>query len=376
MKCIEIFEKRNLVATPKASLLKYKGQPGVFVHFTNLEKIGVNPQSDYKTPIGIYAYPIDYVLEKNYIRHLPFAGDRKFLYVLKAQNPPLDLQKIDDLQFKKFFKELKKLYPQKVKILIANRWENYALVDTPGGLLWSLLYQVSAGNPATWNKIMRQLGINGVLDNGDGIIHVNEPTQAMFTSIQDLKILEVVTGNEGGGSPFMLEYMASRNPEQFYDSFIGDRTVKQFFSYMGALFGYDEIDTEYPVSKMLPYLSKRNPEFLQQIATFFYDQGYRSDNSNKKYLPYLSIEEQKQIITKDPNVMKDIQPQSEELQLAFVELLNSIANDSFETKPEGDYDHTSYPKAAKKIYLHMMTFIHNATPRVKAAMKTLSNNFE
>ena len=33
----------------------------LFVSFTDLDKLGINPTSRYNTPIGIYAYPAEYV---------------------------------------------------------------------------------------------------------------------------------------------------------------------------------------------------------------------------------------------------------------------------------------------------------------------------
>ena len=44
-------------------------------------KIGINPKTEYNTPIGIYAYPVDYVLDKG--RKVPFAGDEPYIQVLQ-----------------------------------------------------------------------------------------------------------------------------------------------------------------------------------------------------------------------------------------------------------------------------------------------------
>lgn len=35
-----------------------------FLSFTKLEKLGVNPNSQFATPNGIYAYPLGYVVKK------------------------------------------------------------------------------------------------------------------------------------------------------------------------------------------------------------------------------------------------------------------------------------------------------------------------
>ncbi len=32
-------------------------RPTAFLHFSDINKLGINPQSHYNTPLGIYAYP-------------------------------------------------------------------------------------------------------------------------------------------------------------------------------------------------------------------------------------------------------------------------------------------------------------------------------
>ena len=37
---------------------KYKNDPDVYISFTTIDKIGINPRSVYNTPNGIYCYPL------------------------------------------------------------------------------------------------------------------------------------------------------------------------------------------------------------------------------------------------------------------------------------------------------------------------------
>lgn len=39
-------------------LLKYINEDGVYVTFTEINKVGINPTSEFETPLGIYCYPI------------------------------------------------------------------------------------------------------------------------------------------------------------------------------------------------------------------------------------------------------------------------------------------------------------------------------
>jgi hypothetical protein len=44
------------------SLEQYRGREDVFGSLTSIPKLGINPGSSYKTPIGIYSYPVDYLI--------------------------------------------------------------------------------------------------------------------------------------------------------------------------------------------------------------------------------------------------------------------------------------------------------------------------
>lgn len=87
--------RRNPEQNPKISayeaLLPYKDDPTTYISFTTEEKVGINPQSKFNTPLGIYCYPLkeawgkyDIGLNKD-LTGLPFAADRPFVWVLRAK---------------------------------------------------------------------------------------------------------------------------------------------------------------------------------------------------------------------------------------------------------------------------------------------------
>ena len=45
-------------------LAKYVNDPDVYISFTDIDKIGINPRSVYETPLGIYTYPLKEFYEK------------------------------------------------------------------------------------------------------------------------------------------------------------------------------------------------------------------------------------------------------------------------------------------------------------------------
>ena len=204
MKIYDLFEaRRNPSKNPKTSLndqlQAYYDENGedTFVSFTSVDKLGINPKSKYDTPLGIYTYPLSYVLreigEYDSPKHvLPFAGDAPFVNVFTADSASVKhLADIDMTDFRRHIVELKLAFPEHVSFIDSSvdSSEFQALHRSGGGRLWYvtkvLAERLSKGTstkpPVMWNKIFRTIGIDGMVDAyGDGIIHHNEPTQAVF----------------------------------------------------------------------------------------------------------------------------------------------------------------------------------------------------
>jgi len=61
-------------------------EPKFFMQFSYINKLGINPRSDWKTPLGIYSYPITTNLLSQFKKgRLPFAQDRKFIIVFSIR---------------------------------------------------------------------------------------------------------------------------------------------------------------------------------------------------------------------------------------------------------------------------------------------------
>jgi hypothetical protein len=60
--------------------------PTAFLHFSDINKLGINPQSHYNTPLGIYAYPNTAYIRNLFRRgKLPFAQNRKYIVTFKVK---------------------------------------------------------------------------------------------------------------------------------------------------------------------------------------------------------------------------------------------------------------------------------------------------
>jgi len=90
---------------------KYKDNPDVYISFTEIDKIGINPQSKYNTPVGIYTYPLKEFMELNEesddiekLKSLgytvgklaPYAGNAKYINFIKIK-PSAKATFIDDM---------------------------------------------------------------------------------------------------------------------------------------------------------------------------------------------------------------------------------------------------------------------------------------
>ncbi|CAM6053357.1 unnamed protein product [Sphagnum tenellum] len=66
------------------ALEQWHSDPSIYVSFTDLPKIGMNPTSGYDTPLGIYAYPLKEMFGAFEDNAIPFADDREYIQVLQS----------------------------------------------------------------------------------------------------------------------------------------------------------------------------------------------------------------------------------------------------------------------------------------------------
>jgi hypothetical protein len=239
MKTSEIIEARkNPELNPKVSVNQYirraydaasqlpnSNLKNLFVSFVAVPKLGINPRSKFNTPLGIYAYPAGYVIiradDHKEMRHsLPYAGDQPYAAVFSAGGNIIDIRRMSANDEKLYYDKLREFAKRLPKINsdiyipngIAKDWlsilelciklapDRAKFKNLPGGRLWYVTYRFSnyygpqyGQNPIViWNKLFRSIGIDGVVDEGAGIIHEAEPTQAVFFSLAPLRVLGIV----------------------------------------------------------------------------------------------------------------------------------------------------------------------------------------
>lgn len=107
-------EELNPHISTYQALEKYKDDPDIFITFTKLLKVGINPNSEYYTPNGVYTYPLKqawgmYANKFSGDIEVPFAGKSPFVTIIRRKG-----KYIDDIGVtygsNDFDNDLKKLY--------------------------------------------------------------------------------------------------------------------------------------------------------------------------------------------------------------------------------------------------------------------------
>lgn len=192
----------------------------VYISFTSVDKIGINPSSSYNTPIGIYCYPLsDYSasFEKNNSIIVPYVGDAPYINVLilKKGKRVLNFDYYDDDNYSNDIAMLREYYikvyndERMFKLIVAGAAEHG---NDWGKNIWNVTRKLSEdiasstnrrrrtstnkkAKPASvlWNYLLRVvLGYDLVYDSGKSIIHENEPNQAVFLKKDAFDLVEVI----------------------------------------------------------------------------------------------------------------------------------------------------------------------------------------
>jgi hypothetical protein len=215
----------------------------LFVSLTSIPKLGINPRSHYNTPLGIYAYPAEYVFQKVGrklpLNKLPFAGDEPWVNIFRVSENSnvIDLEEVTEDMYNQYCQRFYEILNKRFSIVVTNKVfarfkeeaKTEARVKTPGGRLWYVSMQTSKAitdpsksNSITWNKLFRDVGIDGFIDMGKGIIHPSEPTQAVFFSMKPIQVLDRVENKYSPDTIEKQKYKGQAKKEEF------ERLIKEF----------------------------------------------------------------------------------------------------------------------------------------------------
>ena len=200
MKYSEIQEARRSAHLPQqqkeyleAYLSSLPSLDNIYVHYTNADKIGINPRTTwYETPPGIYTYPVsivyagpgDYVQVKWKPNH---AQNSRWVFVLRAK-PSTRLLDFGNYSWEQFVKDAQLLgtTPRQLFPYATNE----ELKDIAPDQLAQRIYQTAFRSPNSIAAFRKQLGYDGVQDPGYGYIHKNEKSQTVFFSRSAFEVLK------------------------------------------------------------------------------------------------------------------------------------------------------------------------------------------
>lgn len=198
MRFFELLEYSEHRKSSLEYLRQYKDDEDIYISFTDLPKIGINPKTKHhSTPVGIYAFPLKkswhfYKIEEEGIGGFPYAAStnqklEQYIWILKSTNT-INLQKVSR---ELFFNCMKKLESWGYDV----SYKNYEYFNSlPSALLGKTLYETIKGvakNHWHWNRLFRKLGIPA-LEDSRGIIHGNEPVQAVFFTVSAFDDVDMV----------------------------------------------------------------------------------------------------------------------------------------------------------------------------------------
>lgn len=175
-----------------------------YITFVAVDKVGINPQTPYETPMGVYTYPLKFVLEEE---HVPFRGDNSSnkIKILKRVSEDGLTINATDKELEACVKLMTEKYkiPQedvdKFKYVSAKRVSNF-------GRIWNITRKCAdrinkennSGKAlipksiSLWTKLFLELGYDYAEDDGKGIIHPAESTQAVFFTPKSYKVVDEV----------------------------------------------------------------------------------------------------------------------------------------------------------------------------------------
>lgn len=153
--------------------------PKFFFTMTEINKIGINPKSTYSTPLGIYCYPLtrDYY-NKLVNNDLPFVKEKPYIGVFTLNVSTFNMKNYSEANLEADKNTIKTMYGIAERDCL-NAFED-SKFDTPISKLWNLTRLTARENPLKWSSILRSLGYTNFYDPGTGLIHNNEPTQAVI----------------------------------------------------------------------------------------------------------------------------------------------------------------------------------------------------
>ena len=186
----------------KDGLYEYRNSDKHLFHFSDKNRVGVNPRYRYSTPLGVYGYVAsdiypdiaagkDFFGHNRQFCHVLEMISNNILYLQQFQIQP-NLEKIREI-FDEYNPEPSVGLEERLEILKQTKYDDYP-IRSEGDLFWKLFhycvypyeYRISADPdipikraPIMFNTMLRKMGYDIVIDNS-GTIHKLQETQGIL----------------------------------------------------------------------------------------------------------------------------------------------------------------------------------------------------
>jgi len=194
------------------ALKKYKGNKNTYIHFTDINKLGMNPQKDHHDPYGIYFYPTNFVFSDD-TKFCQYGFSMKYYYICKINTKNfLNINKVDYDDIKLFFKKAGLIdlfyninigdfgkqgqrYDKKLWNVLdmlntePSKRDDYFETDEGKTIRKDSREYLKTLPQVKWNTFFSKLGYDGIIDN-KGVVNDNEPQQLIVFNPKTIEILE------------------------------------------------------------------------------------------------------------------------------------------------------------------------------------------
>lgn len=186
------------------------------VSMTEIPKLGINPQSRYNTPLGVYFYPASYYLDiKQDGKPLLFQDSAPYIQILKLSGNYIRLDQYSDADYAEDIEKLMssadsigsmigKSGDEVQRIISTYDKESVdsAAVKSAAGQFWYVVWRLTGASDRSkrassaprasvvWNKLFRLIGIDGIIDPGTGVVHENEPYQGVALNPTSVRVVQ------------------------------------------------------------------------------------------------------------------------------------------------------------------------------------------
>ena len=226
----KVYEALEKYDDPMVGIHFSKGVPYDRDNDRKAPHIGITVKPFHNDPIGIYAFPKDYVLGGNLENNPSF---REFVdYYIVKPSSRANILNLSTMNEQDAIDILKKMGIGENAYRNQNVYHRSGKMDV-GHRFWGTLevmrkqiYGEHSKN-VSWNNLFKKTGYNVLYDEGDGIIHSNEPNQIIYLESSAMEILEQGTRDDPNNKiySFFIKNFPELRPEKSKDHW-GSKLLK------------------------------------------------------------------------------------------------------------------------------------------------------